>query len=201
MVIRYDEEANIRKLSDVGVRSRVLFALLCALRVLPMYRQFHDSTGRGNPDQLEALLERLWNDVTGQEMGAAELQVALDTCMHLIPREDEGWDGETQAYAEDAAAALAYALRARLSGDPREAALAGRRVYEAVDYFLNSTGGLPLDASEEVILSHPLIQAELQRQQRDLDEIAQMARTEFSPSRLREMRERSKGEAEILTEK
>ena len=70
---------------------------------------------------LEMLKDRLWRDIHGDTMTTDEIEVAVDRAMQLVPSEEDGWDDETQPYAEDAAA-LAYALRARLTCDPQEAA-------------------------------------------------------------------------------
>jgi hypothetical protein len=123
----YDEAANIERLKILPLRLRVSFALLTALRILPAYARFHARTGRGDPAALQVLAERLWRDVNGEPMAEYELQQALDLAMTLVPSEEDGWDQQTQPYAEDAAAAIAYALRARLRDDPREAAWAARR--------------------------------------------------------------------------
>jgi hypothetical protein len=91
----------------------------------------------------------------------------------LIPPEDDGWDDVERAYAEDAAAALGYAFRARMTGDPQEAAWASRRAYEAIDHFVQGkSSGTTLD--DAAILSHPLVQSELARQERDLNDLAAM---------------------------
>ena len=95
--------------------------------------------------------------------------------MGLIPREGEGkWVSE-QAAAEDAAAALTYALRCRGTGAAEEAAWAARRGYEAIDHYVINLEAKPVkgDPSEEQVLAHPLIQQELARQKRDIDELTQ----------------------------
>lgn len=81
---------------------------------------------------------------------------------------------EEQAYhaflAENAAAAIAYGLRAIESGDPRDSAWAGQRGYDTVDRFAmvqESVGGIQW--TEEQILAHPAVQKELQRQLDDIE--------------------------------
>lgn len=50
-----------------------------------------------------------------------------------VPDEDEGpWFLEV-AYAQNAAACAAYAIRTWLTGDPQDAVWASRQVYEAAD--------------------------------------------------------------------
>jgi hypothetical protein len=99
-------------------------------------------------------------------MSENEIQWELNRCMALIPQEDEGpWINE-QAYAEDAASAVAYALRARRAGESQEAAYAARVAYEALDHHVINRLGIKDDAH---VLAHPVVQAELARQHRDLD--------------------------------
>jgi uncharacterized protein YjaG (DUF416 family) len=197
-ILHYDETANIQRLKNLPIRLRVLFALLTALRILPTYARFHARTGRGDPAALQELVERLWRDVSGEPMTEREAQAAVDRAMQLVPPEDDGWDEESQPYAEDAAAAIAYALRARLTDDPQEAAWAARRVYEAADHFAETISGLALGEpqGEKAILSQRVVQAELARQARDLGELAELARSATDDTRLSQMRQRSEHEAE-----
>lgn len=195
-MFQYDEAAIIERVGTFPLRLRVVFGLLAALRILPTYERFHAKTGRGDPFSLCALVERLWQDLSGEMMTDGELRRAVDRAMELVPSEQDGWDEESQPYAEDAAAAITYVLRARLTGDPQEAAWAARRVYEAADHFALATSGLNRgEPCEQTILAHPVIQAELTRQARDLGELADLAISGGGESRLSQMRVRSEYEA------
>jgi hypothetical protein len=91
----------------------------------------------------------------------------------LIPdKEAEAWVTE-QAYAEDACAALAYALCCRLSGESQEAAWADRHAYDAIDYHIVYQGGMNVNTpgTEAQVRAHPLVQRELARQQADLTDL------------------------------
>lgn len=195
--LQYDEPANVERLGRLPNRLRVAFALLAGIRLLPMYTLFHRRTGRGDPRALRALVERLWRDVSGEPMDDGEVKAAVERAMELIPSEDDCWDQETQPYAEDAAAAIAYALRARMTDDPQEAAWAARRVYEAADQFATASGELATRGvqSERAVLTQPVVQAELRRQARDLDELSQLPGGYDDISRLSQMRQRSEFEA------
>lgn len=195
--LRYDESSNREALGLLSPPLRVAFALLCASRLTYAYEHFCERTGRGNAVAFRAAFERLWLDALGVEaMTVTEVADTAELCMRLVPSEEDGWDEETQPYAEDAAAALAYAARARMTNDPQEAAWAARRVYEAVDRWVLVETGLPVgDASRErAIQQHPRIQAELSRQKRDLAELG-MGDGRIDPSRLEEMRQRSRAES------
>ena len=78
---------------------------------MPAYEAFSRRSGRGDPLALVGILARLWDELAGEEMTDAEVQSKIDSCMELVPQEDEGpWVPE-QASAEDAGAAVVYALR------------------------------------------------------------------------------------------
>lgn len=147
---------------------------------------------------MAAILERLWLNLEGSRTTAKQELDYIELCMNLIPQENSGpWLPE-QVYAEDAAAALAYALRSRKDGQAQHAAWAGRRAYEALDHFLIDQEGIyPNQAgAEKRALSHPLVQAELSRQQRDLVELA--ANQQNLTRVVDRIRERAKVESETV---
>jgi uncharacterized protein YjaG (DUF416 family) len=195
--VHYDEQKLIEMLSTLPQRLRVVFAALCAERLLPSYTKFCEQTGRGGAQELTLILQQLWEDLESEKMGAEEIQAKLDVCMSLIPLQDEGWLGEQQAYAEDAAAALAYALRTKKSGDPQEAAWAARRAYESIDHYVihHECIGINEPGGEGRILSHPLVQAELLRQQRDLEDIFRLERRVERTLTLGSLRARAQADA------
>lgn len=197
---RFEEAQLSKTIEQLPGQLRPAFAAACAERLLPSYSKFSKRTGRGDPNKLSTPLGRLWDDLSGSLMSDAEIDSEIETCMALVPREDQGpWVME-QAAAEDAASALAYALRCRKNGLAEEAAWAARRAYEAVTYFCENIADSGsrrvrmLDYSQRRSeyarhLANPLVQAELARQQRDLDELLKGAVT------VGQLRKRSQEEA------
>jgi uncharacterized protein YjaG (DUF416 family) len=172
-ILSFNEQSLVGELTRLPLPFRVVFAAASAERLLPAYISFSRQTGRGDPTALTAILERLWLDAQGDRMDTRQVQENVDLSMSLIPQEDAiSWVSE-QAWAEDAAAAVAYALRCRLNGQAQEAAWAARRAYEALDHFVIAREGIDTSkaGAEAQVLSHPLVQAELLRQQRDLGEL------------------------------
>lgn len=171
--LRFNEQALVKELDRLPSPLRVVFAAASAERLLPAYTRFSRRTGRGDATALTAILERLWQDIQGSRMDAQQVQENVDVSMSLIPQEDSGPWAPDQAWAEDAAAAVTYALRCRQSGQSQEAAWAARRAYEALDHFVISQEGIEATkaGAEEQVLAHPLVQAELLRQRHDLDEL------------------------------
>jgi uncharacterized protein YjaG (DUF416 family) len=199
LIERFDEAKLAQELNRLSVKLRVVFAASCAQRLLPAYRVYCAHSGRGDSPTLEGLLTRLWCDLEGRPMSANEIRGAIETCMHLIPREDdEPWvDG--QAGAEDAASAVAYALRCRETHERQEAAWAARCAYEALDHFVINRENIDtnLAGAESRIVAHPLIQAELRRQRQDLDYLLS-SNEEDEQKVTRELRERAKKSGSIF---
>jgi uncharacterized protein YjaG (DUF416 family) len=174
-ILHFNEQWLIEKLDELPPSLRILFATIAAQRLSPAYVNYSRLTGRGDPTALSAALERLWRDIEGERMDAEQVQKGLELIMKLIPREDDGpWIPE-QAWAEDAASAVAYALRCSETGRSAESAWAARRAYEAVDNFIIAKTGIDISRlgakANEAVLSSPLVQAELARQRRDVDEL------------------------------
>jgi hypothetical protein len=96
--------------------------------------------------------------------------------MSLLP-EDEVESLEQQACANDAVASVAYAIRARLTGDCQEAMWAARRAYEALDHYVIARFNpiIVEPDAENRIAAHPLVQAELRRQRADLSQLQEAA--------------------------
>jgi hypothetical protein len=194
-----DEGATTQRLLGLEPALMAFFPFLAALRILPTYARFHVRTGSGDPAKVQLLAERFWQDVSGNPLTAAELADAIEQATLLVPSEDDGWDEESQPYAEDAVAALAYAFRARLSRAAQEAAWGARRVYEAADHFAGiATEALGGDAADEgAVLRHPIVQRELERQARDLAELERLGSI-AAPESLLRMYHRSTEEADTF---
>lgn len=151
----------------------VAFGAACAHRVEPAYRAY---ARVATMDQafLGQTLERLWSDLKHEKkLRDAEIASLIAACIALVPEEDPERPFILTAVAEHATAATAYALRARQSFAAQEAAWAARRAYEAADQYairdlaISQAG----EENERLILSHPVVQAELERQRRDLIDI------------------------------
>ncbi len=197
--LHFNEQWLIKKLNELSPLLRVLFAAIAAERLSPAYLNYSRLTGRGDPAALSAALERLWRDIEGERMDGEEVQENLEQVMKLLARQnDNSWIPE-QARAEDAAAAVAYALRCRENGQSTELAWAARRAYEAVDHFVIAKTGVDISrpGANEAVLSSSLVQAELVRQQRDLNELLARYRDDVV-GLAQSMRARALAESKII---
>lgn len=198
--LHFNEPDLVAQLATLPSKLRVAFAALCAERQLPNYIRFSERSSWGNPNILKKALESIWQDVQGQPLTKAQLETILERCEPFIPTGEEDTKEET-AYAEDAATSVAYTIEARLTDDPQKAAWAARRAYAAVGHFMMSQLDSTTITPEHVrfALSHPLVQAELRRQQADLEEL-QLASAEKSlpAGVISELRDRARRDAELF---
>src|SRR5258708_14316562 len=145
--LQFDEPSLIARLAKLPNELRVAFAALCAERQLPNYIRFSARSGLGNPNVLREALGSIWEDLQGRLVSNAQLESILERCMALIPNGSED-TGEETVYADDAAASVAYTLRARLAGDPQEAAWAARRGDRSPPHLLFSPRHTPIAPRE-----------------------------------------------------
>jgi uncharacterized protein YjaG (DUF416 family) len=173
-MLQYDEKQLAGELEQLAPAARAGFAAACAERLIPAYISFSRHRGRTDHADLGDALVRLWTDLTGgPTLGEAVLTELIDRCEDLVPSdEDKDWSAES-AYAQNAAAAVAYALRCRAEHASQEAVWAARQAYEAIDQSVIDRDHVDVNVPhvEEIIRRHPLIQAELQRQRQDLSDL------------------------------
>jgi len=173
-IIHYDNALLRSELDRLPPEHRAAFAAACAERLLPAYARFARESGRGEPETLRRALTRLWDDVTGNPMSELELRASVKKCSALVPGEGAGPGTEWEPSANDAAEALVYALESRYKHGSQEAAWSAGCANDALNRFVmfdESGSGVVVTANEEKLLRHPLVQAELARQRRDLDEL------------------------------
>jgi len=167
---------------------------------MPAYRLFEKQAGRVAPNALERALEEVWAEPSRTE-NAVELERQIEAVMGLIPQEDgvEGPWTQEATNAQNAGMTVAYALRTKFTGDAQEAAWAARVAYEALDNFIINKEGIDTNRpGEELrVLSHPLVQAEFDRQERDLRELL-AARGREVAEVVKRIRDRARTEANIF---
>jgi uncharacterized protein YjaG (DUF416 family) len=187
--IPIEESEVVVVLELLPPRSRAAFAAACAERLQLGYADYAAASGKGNPAALREILAALWGDLATKGLEDIEIESLLEASMQLIPQVDDGTS--LQAVAEDAAAAVAYALRCRRSGAKEEATWAARRCLETLDRYVIDIERIDISARDAVkrIRHHPVLQAELRRQKRDADELLRGAVSVL------ELRERSQEEA------
>ncbi|WP_437531192.1 DUF416 family protein [Sorangium sp. So ce726] len=187
----------ISSLERLPVPFRVAFAAACAERQMLAYRIFAMRTERNPANSMEIALETVWADPNATE-NATDLERQIEAIMSQIPQENcvEGPWTQEATNAQNAGMAVAYALRTKLAGDAQEAAWAARVAYEALDNFVINKESIDTNTpdNELRVLSHPLIQAELGRQERDVRTLLAANNREIART-VREIREQARAEA------
>jgi len=131
------DEAHIKTiLETVPLGRRVAFACAMAERLMPTAVWLESSTNRGGAAPLRAALDLAWDVADGRSADGDQIERARETAESLVPDdEDEDWT-LLSPLAQNAAAAVAYALRTCPAGDVQEATWAARQVHEAADYLV-----------------------------------------------------------------
>lgn len=193
-MLDFDQVELLRKIERLPKQLRAGFAAACAQRQQLAYSKFFKRTGRGNPQALSKILTSLWIDLAGNPMSDTELDKMIAASLKLVPDENEGSWVIEEYCAEDAATAVAYALRCRRGGSAQDAVWAAARAHASLDQYIIDQENIDTDSAgwENRVLSHPSIQAEFARQERDLDELLRNAVT------LDELRQRSENEAALF---
>jgi uncharacterized protein len=200
-ILRRDEKELWRQLERLPNRLRVAFAVACAQRQVPSYVRFSKVARQGNPDALIGALSCLWDELQGKPVAERQLREQLDSCMSLLPDPDQDPHGGLAFYAEDAVSSAAYAMGARLKSDIEQAIWAARSAYNALDGFVsakNPSGSFDQEEEERIRL-HPLVQAELRRQQADVEQLGKIAAGSITEREgVAELRRRAQADATVF---
>lgn len=176
--------------------ARAVFAALCAERIVHA-----PGLNLGNTDRatLKHTLDELWTDLSASDADQRRLAGALDSCMRLMPaHEDDPVNPDT----DDAAAAVAYAIRTRITGSSQEAVWAAQRgqevIFRHVEIELGELPDLPAFAVmrarlEEIQQSAPM-QSELRNERDDLARLGQLMESSLAESLagIHDLRERAR---------
>jgi uncharacterized protein YjaG (DUF416 family) len=132
--LKYDETSLAKNLHDLPWSRRVIFASSCAERLMPTYHWLCLNSHSNDYEIVREALDAIWNIDSEVKrptsLKITTLRVKLETLVAL--ESDEG-DAIGSAVAENAIAAVAYALRTWETDEPQESIWAARQIYEAAD--------------------------------------------------------------------
>lgn len=167
--LRYDRDELTVRLARLPTRLRAAFAAACAERQIQNYERFLPNQV-SEANILKLTLQKVWEDAEGNAVNPSELASLRDRCQSII--DDNDLDN-TAPLPFDAAASVHCAVSARLTDDPDEAVWAAERANAAADGALIDKLNLSTIDREldELINAHPVVQAELRRQQLDLQDL------------------------------
>jgi hypothetical protein len=191
VMFTYDEKLLRLELDQLSCQACIAFVASCAQRLAHTYHRLAASDAHRDAAKFDSAMDYVWACVLTGSNEHTTADVLEDVMSLLVDEDSSGWTPAT-GYAEDAVSSLAYSLRYMLYHDAQEAIWAARLVYEAVDGYVIERDDIELNSqdAELRILQNPVVQAELERQARDLNELKAVG-NRLSADFLIAMRQRS----------
>lgn len=202
-MVTFDDRSLGVRLEWIGPRWSFLFALAVAERLFPLYKLFSEITRQGATGRLRSTLDQLWEDSLNAQTPYEHAFIREYEA--LIPGDDVERSKRTllDPLAEDAVSAIAYACYYQATRDTKNAVWAAQCAYDTVDYIAHGLENMEYDTPEAraAVLKMDYIQAELQRQVRDLVELERAAREGAGVERIAEtLQNRAQGDGNNLAE-
>ncbi|XYH97778.1 DUF416 family protein [Sorangium sp. So ce1128] len=184
---------TIELMSNLARHQQLAFGAACCERMLPNYQTFTREVSWGDVVPLREALDTVWVACDSERVADAQSRDMLSKCEECAPS-SEGFTSIYTSSAQDAVFAICSLLDFLLDGDVARVVSAARFSIDSVDLVVQEREAMdPRDPlREHKILTHPLMQQELLRQQRDLEEarhIAQGNRAALLAFRTRAQRE------------
>jgi uncharacterized protein YjaG (DUF416 family) len=179
---RFDEQGLSDALANMPEWKQIAFMLMCCGRMIPNYERFSADSGFGDATVLRHAAGIAWAAVESGDTPdhLDELRAACDS---QAPKTEDFVSRYTSA-ALDAANATATVLDAIEAPNTAYGVEVARLARDTVDLYLQECLSLnPKHPSfEDELSQHPLMQAELRNQKRDLDTLREWSgtRQEFS---------------------
>ena len=170
-MIEFNRQLLTTAITELPPSRRVAVCGASSERLIPFYEAYWATRATG-PSLLRTGLDLLWNQLLGSkfELSSSQIEELWRVAQTSVPDEDDLF--AEHLYAQDAAIAVIYALKAWQTCDPCSAALCLEQVYNVVDnYVLRETAppGAITEEMEAQVLQHPIVQAELLRQAREIE--------------------------------
>lgn len=182
----FDREKLRQSVAGLAPPQRLAFALGCAERLYPNYLAFSCEQQWGDPGALRAALDLAWEALEGRPLSTSALREAQDRALMAAP-DTEDFQTPLVSAALDAAVASRYLLAAVQADDNIEPVVnIAITCYDTVEMYVQATVYAQSTPPQLQVDLHPLVQAELQRQQDDLQFLATAA---WSPSEVARLKD------------
>jgi uncharacterized protein YjaG (DUF416 family) len=175
-------------LTELHEWHRAAFAIACVEALIPAYERYCAMEQAGDPALVRQATDAVWQHLEPERFGQPDISLPAREALMAIMPEDEDWN-EWAPQAEDTIAALVMVLDLLHDNEPELAARIATRPYASADELSARTMevGVVGEAERRQLLESPAVQAELERQERALTALRQVARPESSV--LRELRQ------------
>lgn len=104
----FDEPEIVARSAALDRTQKSAFAAACAERLMPLFSRYAASIQSVDENALRLIVDQVWRAVAG--VAVEDLGKYQSFAEDLVPDEDEQWLADT-AYAQNAAASAAYAVR------------------------------------------------------------------------------------------
>jgi uncharacterized protein YjaG (DUF416 family) len=170
----FDSNVLEQKLSSLDRLRQLAFGVSCCERLVPNYLAFQIDAGWGDIKPIREALDLVWSSLEGQLYQTENVRQLINHCESVAPNSGDFTSLYVTA-AQDACFSVCGLLDFLLDGDVEKVVLAARYATDSVDLFVQEIENMsPSDrALEQKILSHPLMQRELENQKADLAKVAQ----------------------------
>jgi hypothetical protein len=171
------KEVLIARLDRLSSRSRTVFALACAERLMPCYSVFCSRSINGQWDYLRSVADDLWDQLCQGVVRPNPKFLAEYPA--VAPGDHTARPERTllDPLAENAVLALGSAWECHVSGDSKNAFWAAEQSCEAMDYITQIISDADFGGSggEPSMLQGGLVQHELRRQSDDMTSLEQIS--------------------------
>jgi uncharacterized protein YjaG (DUF416 family) len=169
----YDENNILKIMAVIDKKIRPIFAASCTERLYPLFTRYSVLLKNDEVNIFKCTLDSIWRHLRGDMvLNCQKMEEAARWAENVGPTDESDWM-DINPYAENAASALYYTIRACLTNDPQDCVWASRQTYEAVDYYVHNNEQIDFNQSDSEIkiLVHSLIQQELKHQAEDMSDI------------------------------
>jgi uncharacterized protein YjaG (DUF416 family) len=176
-VNEFNEKLLAKSLAIVSSRQQLAFAASCCERMIDNYSAFTALENWGNPVLVQQGLDEIWKFLGGQDISFEYARQLINSIEKVIPDSDDFSNLFTFS-AQNAANSICYSLESLEDANPEKIAIVGRLCIEALESYLywitdTDTQVHMTDPKLDEWIAHaPLLYAELQKQQKDLELIS-----------------------------
>lgn len=184
----FDSGELAKLLSDLGRKEHLAFGAACCERLIPNYKVFQQNVGWGEVEHLRAAVNAVWDSLPALTIESQGMRLLLQNIEKSTPDSEE-FDSLFVASAQDACFSVC-SLIDYLLGEPSEKiVLIAQYCIDSIDLYVQETEEFdPRDPDlERKILTHPLMQAELERQDAELSLVSHGVSTQGAVTEFRSL--------------
>lgn len=176
MEAKFTDEGISTPLAGARIDQMLVFGALCCERMLPSYPAFVAEASWGDFAPVRRGLDAVWAVIEGGALSEDDRVAFLLACQACVPDSEEFHTTHTAA-AQDAAFSVCFLLAFLFEKKLERVVTIARYATDTVDLIVQEQEDMDTSDPdrEQMILEHPLMQQELERQRRDLNAVRELA--------------------------